>query len=151
MYEILKTILLSLLPISELRGGLAYAIAVGMPVASAFIISVISNVLVIPVVFFFLDYLHKHFLKIKFYENLFHRHIERSRKKIEKHIGTKWEYIFLWLFVAIPLPMTGAYTGTLLAWFFRLDRKKSYLALALGVVTAGIIVTLFMIGLLNVF
>ena len=57
-------------------------------------------------------------------------------------MGTKWEFIVLMLFVGIPLPITGAYTGTILAWFFKINRKKAYVALSLGVLIAGIIVSI---------
>ena len=55
------------------------------------------------------------------------------------------------LFVAVPLPLTGAYSGTLLAWFFNLKRRKSYLAIFLGVLIAGIIVTLTTLGIRSLF
>ncbi len=146
MSVILNTIILGFLPITELRGAIVYAIAAGLSPFPAFIFATLGNLLVAPLVFLFLDYLHHHFMKFKFYENLFYKHVERSKKKIEKHIGTKWEYVVLCLFVAIPFPLTGAYTGTLLAWLFKLNKKKSLIAISLGVIIAGIIVTLLIIG-----
>lgn len=146
-----KVILLSLLPISELRGAIPIGIAAGMKPFSVFLTAVIANSLVIPIVFFFLDTLHRHFYKIRYYQALFDKYIERTRKKFEKHAGSKWEFAALCIFVAVPLPMTGAYTGTVVAWLFNLDRKKSYLSLALGVLGAGIIVTLVSIGVKSIF
>ena len=70
--------------------------------------------------------------------------------KFEKHIGSRFEFIALCLFVAVPLPMTGAYTGTVIAWLFNLERKKSYISLALGVLIAGIIVTAVTLGIKNI-
>ena len=147
MNVILNTIILALLPISELRGAIGYAIASGLNPLTAFVVATIANIFVMPIVFLFLDYLHKRFMKIKSYENLFYKHVERSKKKIERHIGTKWEYFALGFFVAIPLPLTGAYTGALLAWLFKLNRKKSFIAISLGVVAAGIAVTLLATGI----
>lgn len=146
---ILRAMLLSMLPISELRGGIPYAIANGVKPINAFIFCVIANILVIFIVFFFLDYLHKHFMKINFYRRLFEIYINRSRRKLENHVGTRLESIMLFLFVAVPLPLTGAYTGSVLAWLFGLNRKKSFIAIALGVIIAGIIVTLATVGVVK--
>ena len=79
-------------------------------------------------------------MRIKIYEGMFGRFIERVRRKAHPHI-LKYGYLGLTLFVAVPLPVTGAYTGTLAAWLFGMERKKAFLALSLGVVMAGIIVT----------
>jgi uncharacterized membrane protein len=139
-----------MLPISELRGGIPLAFSYGYSPLQAFLICVASNLIIIPILFFFLDYIHTYLIKIKFYQNQFERYIHRSKKKLEKHVGTKWEYVFLFLLVAIPLPFTGAYTGIILSWFFQLKRKKSYLSIVLGVITAGIIVTLLTKGVINI-
>ena len=142
MNPIINAIIWSLLPVSELRGGIPVALAGGLGIFSAYIICVIANWFVIPIVFFFLDYLHKFFMKIKIYSNIFNKVVERGRKRLEKSIGEKGEFIALMLFVGIPLPVTGAYTGTILAWFFGINRKKAYKALTLGVLLAGLIVSL---------
>jgi len=142
MTVILQAIIASLLPVSELRGGIPLAIAQGMNPVGAYVVCVLANILVIPLVYFFLTYFHKHFMKIKFYKNTFNHHLEKSRKKLDKYVGTNFEFIALMLFVGIPLPITGAYTGTLLAWFFGIPKKRTYLALSLGVLISGIIVTL---------
>lgn len=149
MSILLQTFLLSLLPISELRGAIPFAITQGVSPMTAYIVAVVGNLLVIPIVYFFLNYIHEHFMKINIYQKTFDKHIEKNRKKLEKHLGTKFEFFALLLFVAIPLPITGAYTGTLLAWFFGLKKKKVYLALGLGVIIAGIIVTLLTLGAIS--
>jgi len=151
MIILLKTFLLSILPISELRGAIPYAIANNVNYFLAFFIGVFGNFLVIPIVFYFLDNLHHHFLKIKNYEKFFSKYIERKRESFEKHVGTRFEFWALVVFVAIPLPMTGAYSGALLAWFFNLKRRKSYLAIYLGILIAGIIVTLTTLGIKSLF
>jgi len=142
---------LSVLPVSELRGGIPVALASGYNPLIVFIAMVFFNCLVIFFVFWFLDNLHKVFIKNKLYSRLFNNYIYKKRKKLEKHIGTKWQFFSLFLFVAVPLPYTGAYTGTILAWFFNLERKKSYLAISLGVAVAGIIVSLVSLGIINLF
>ncbi|MEK6835470.1 MAG: small multi-drug export protein [Nanoarchaeota archaeon] len=151
MNPIINEILLSLLPISELRGSIPYAISQGVNPGLAFVGGVISNFLVAPILFFFLDNLHKYFLKIKTYEKLFNKYVERNRKKFEKHVGTKFEFWALVIFIAIPAPLTGVYSATIIAWFFNLKRRKSYLALFLGTLGAGIIVTLITLGIISLF
>ena len=144
MDNILSVILLSMAPISELRGGIPVAHALGMSAAAAFFIAVAANIAVAPLLFIFLDYFHKHFMKISLYARLFNHSINRVRRRAEEKIK-KWEYLGLVLLVAVPLPITGAYTGTLAAWFFEMDRKKSIIAIASGVVIAGIIVSVVVI------
>jgi len=146
MSVILNEIILSAFPISELRGGIPYAIISGLHPVLAYIFGVLGNFLAIPICFFFLDNLHKYFLKFNFYKKSFDIYIERNGKKLEKHIGTKWEFLGLLMFTGIPLPMTGAWTATILAWFFGLKRMKSYLAISLGILIAGILVTLASFG-----
>ncbi len=142
MSILINAIGLCLLPISELRGGLPYAIFNGINPVMAYFICVVANFLVIPMVYFFLTFFHGHFMKWNFYNKLFNRYIENKRNNFKKYVGTKFEFIALMLFVAIPLPITGAYTGTIVAWLFGLKKKKAYLALGLGVLIAGLIVTL---------
>src|SRR3989344_8094281 len=149
MEILIKAIILSMLPISELRGGIPLAISYGVNPLFAFIVCVLANILVIPIMFLFLDTLHKLLLKINFYRKCFDFYIEKSRKKLEKYIGTKTEFWFILIFTGIPLPITGAYTATVLSWFFGLKRLKAFLAIALGVIIAGIIVTLTSIGLFS--
>lgn len=151
MTNILFVILLSILPISELRVAIPYAILSGMGPLQAFLFTVIPNILIVFVIFFFLDYLHKYFYMNHYYKVLFDKYVVRTRRKIERYVGTRWEFLVLYLLVAIPLPLTGAFTGTLLAWLFNLKRKTSILVISLGVMTAGILVTLLTLGLINVF
>jgi len=137
----LSAILLSVVPISELRGGIPAAICAGSGWWEAFLICSLFNILVVIPVFFFLEYLNKYLLKIKFYRRFFERKVENARKKVKPGID-KYGYLGLALFVGIPLPFTGAYTGTLAAWVLGMDKKKAFFAIALGVLMAGAIVTI---------
>ena len=148
--NLIISILLSIAPISELRGGIPYGIGFGYNPLLIFALCTLANILIIFVIFAFLDTLHDYFMKIKIYRKLFYRTIEKGRKKIETKIGTSWESVALFLLVAIPLPGTGAYTGSIVAWFFRLNRKKSLVAITLGVITAGILVTLIATGIVSI-
>lgn len=142
--------ILSLLPISELRGGIPYAVTSDIPLWAAFVLCVLSNMLVIPICYLFFDTLHKQFYKIGLYKKLFDKWVERTRKKAERNVA-KYGYWGVMLFVAIPLPITGAYTGTLASWILELDRKKSFKYLAGGVIIAGIIVSLATISGIKAF
>lgn len=141
----IKTILLTtaftLLPISELRGAIPFAVLNGMHPLAAYFYCVFLNALLGPLVYVFLDSLHKLFYKMNWYKNLFDLLVSRARTKVSDKVD-KYGYVGIMLFVGIPLPITGAYTGTLGAWILGLDRKKTCLAVAAGAVISGIIVSL---------
>jgi uncharacterized membrane protein len=137
-------ILLSILPIAELRGGIPYAIANDMNPFVAYFVCVGANILAFPIVFFFLEFLHPQFMKIKLYQNLFDKFILKTRKKVESKI-TKYGFWGLMVFVMIPLPVTGAYTGSFAAWLFNIPKKKAFLSVLLGVIISGLIVTTIML------
>jgi uncharacterized membrane protein len=134
------TAFLSFLPISELRGAIPFAIANDIPWYIAYPYAVILNALVAPVCWLFLSTLHKLFLRMKWYENFFNRFVERARTKLQAGVE-KWGWLGIAVFVAIPLPVTGAWTGTLGAWVLGLRKDRTLLAVILGVVASGIIVT----------
>jgi len=146
---LLWAVLLSILPVSELRGGIIYAVLSGVNPFIAFFICTLANILIIFFVFFFLDFLHKEFLRIGLYKRFFNFYLKRIRKKVDKFEKNYSAYGFLALtiFVAIPLPATGAWTGVLIAWLLGLDRKKSILSIALGVLIAGILLLLAGLGI----
>ena len=137
-------ILLSILPIAELRGGIPYAIANDMNPFVAYFVCVGANILAFPIVFFFLEFLHPQFMKIKLYQNLFDKFILKTRKKVESKI-TKYGFWGLMVFVMIPLPVTGAYTGSFAAWLFNIPKKKAFISVLLGVMISGMIVTTIML------
>jgi len=89
-------------------------------------------------------------MKLTLYRKTFDYFLERTRRRIGPKVE-KYGYLGLTLFVAIPLPVTGAYTGTLGAWFFKLKKRKSFLAVFLGVVIAGIIVSIVSIFGIHIF
>ena len=135
------TSLLTLLPISELRGAIPYALARSFPVFFVFPYCVLLNALVGPLAYLFLSTLHKIFYRWNWYKKLFDSLVIRARKKVQSKVDT-YGYLGIMLFVAIPLPITGAWTGTLGAWILGLSKRKTCLAVLGGVFIAGIIVTL---------
>ncbi len=133
--------LLAMLPISELRGAIPFAVLRGTDLLAAALIGIGFNALVPLIAFLFLSTLHKLFYKWTWYKGFFDRFVEKTRMKVHAKVE-KYGYWGLLVFVAIPLPVTGAWTGTLGAWILGMNWKKSCLAIVGGVVVAGIIVTL---------
>ncbi len=142
---LLWTILLCVLPIAELRGGLPYALARGVAPLPAYLLCVAANSLVAPLVLLFLSSLHRLLDRWPAYHRLFERLVERSRRKIRAAVE-RYGYWGLMIFVAIPLPLTGAYTGALGAWVLGMRPWKSVLFIAMGVALAGVIVSLVYLG-----
>jgi len=137
----LWTIALCILPIAELRGGIPYALYHQVNVFAAFFLCVFVNCLVGPIVYIFLSTLHKLLSHLKWYQRLFDKVIERARVKV-KAVVDKYGFWGLAIFVGIPLPMTGAYTGALGAWVLGMKPSKAILAISVGVLMAGIVVTI---------
>jgi uncharacterized membrane protein len=144
------TALLAFLPISELRGAIPFAIAQGIPWYGAYPFAVALNILVAPACWLFLSTLHRLFLKLarrrwfRWYRTFFDRFVDRAREKLRRGVE-RWGWLGIAVFVAVPLPVTGAWTGTLGAWVLGLSRRRTLAAVALGVAIAGVIVTLVVI------
>ena len=157
-FRILYAAILTVLPFTELRAGLPIAITFALdnnlPVFPVSFAIILLNILVIFFVFWFLDNLHAFLIiKSKFYKSFFNKFLERFQKKVDiferryRAIG----FIALVLFVAVPLPLTGAWSASLISWILDLDRKKSILSISLGVIIAGILVFLGTLGIINLF
>ncbi|HAN42937.1 MAG TPA: ligand-binding protein SH3 [Sphaerochaeta sp.] len=136
----LLTLLFGIIPVSELRGAIPFAYFNGVPLWLSFILGVLSNALVPFIGFIFFATLHKLLDKWSVYHRFFEKTIERARRKVGEKVR-KYGLLGLMLFVAIPLPITGAWTGTIGAWVLGLEKKKSILFILLGVLIAGIIVS----------
>ena len=149
----LITALLALIPISEVRGAIPYGYFNGIPMANVVVLSMLINMLVPLIGFAFLGTLHKVFMKWSFYEKLIGKFIEKARNKVGEKVH-RYGYFGLTIFVAIPLPVTGAWTGVLGAWVLGLNVRKSIPAIMLGVAIATAIVTTVILtgsGLVNIF
>lgn len=136
---LLKTFLLSILPISELRGGMPFAFFNDVPLWLSFLAAVASNMLVTPIAWFFLATFHKLLCRLGWYRRFFERFIQKARAKISEKVQ-RHGYWGLMVFVGVPLPVTGAWTGALGAWVLGLDKRKTLLFICLGVLMSGIIV-----------
>ena len=142
------TFMISMIPLLELRGGILVAgIALQQPIIITYITAVLGNMLPIPFILLFIEKIFQWMKKIKYLEKFPHW----CEKKALKHSDQikKYGYLGLYLFVAIPLPGTGAWTGSLLAVLLGLKRGKSLLFIFLGVLTAGLIMSLVSYGALN--
>ncbi|OYT41501.1 ligand-binding protein SH3 [Candidatus Pacearchaeota archaeon ex4484_26] len=150
---IILAFLLSLIPFTELRLAIPLVISLGLNPIVAFFAGIIGNILIIPFIFLFLDSLHYSLLKWNPYKKAFEHTVKRlwKRKERVRMQVNKYGLLALALFVAIPLPVTGAYSGSLIAWLLHFPRRKSILAIALGVFIAGILVTLASVGILTIF
>ncbi len=138
--------LTSSLPFSELRGGIPLALYLGFDPITAYALSVIGNFLPIPFLLAFLDFIDD-FARRTPLAPLYLRILERTERK--KDVVEKYGYIGLAAFVAIPLPFTGAWTGSLLAFLLRLSRVKSLVSILAGIMVAGVLVLAASLGVLS--
>lgn len=150
--DILNIFLTALTPIGELRASIPLGLTVfHQPVWIVFIVSVIGNI--IPPMFIL--WLFPKFSKwamerSKFMNKFLNWLFERTRKKAKDKIE-KYGDIALIIFVAIPLPNTGAWTGALAAWLFGIPFKKAILNIFYGVLIAGVVVTIITVGIKSIF
>lgn len=139
--------IISMLPILELRGGLIAASLLKVNFWTGYFISIVGNILPIPFVLLFLEKIFEFLERFKVTEKIvtvLEKKILSKKKQIDKY-----GYLGLLLFVGIPLPGTGAWTGSALAVFLHLDRKKSFIYILLGVILASIIMSIFSYGILD--
>ena len=141
----LLVFIISLLPILELRGGLLAAALLGLDPIPSYIISIIGNILPIPFILLLINKVLDWMRKSKHFKGI----ANWLYKKVEKHKGQieKYGYLGIVLFVGIPLPGTGAWTGSLIASVLEMDKKKTFLAVLAGVFLASIIMMAISFGL----
>ena len=136
------TFLISMIPLVELRGAVPYAISSGIPLWQALLIGVVGNMLPVPIIFFFARHILEWGKEKPVIGNFFTWCLNKGHRggqKLEEAAGDKGIFWALLLFVGIPLPGTGSWTGTLAASILDWDFKRSVLAVMLGVVLAGLI------------
>lgn len=136
------TFLISMIPLVELRGAVPYAISSGIPLWQALLIGVVGNMLPVPIIFFFARHILEWGKEKPIIGNFFTWCLNKGHRggqKLEEAAGDKGIFWALLLFVGIPLPGTGSWTGTLAASILDWDFKRSVLAVMLGVVLAGLI------------
>ena len=140
--DIAKFLLVTVLPISELRVGIPLGISLGLDPWFTFFAAIVANALIFFPVFFALRLFYDKFLsRIP----LFDRYLDNLRKRGKPKVD-KYGFWGLFLFVAVPLPLTGAYTGTILAWLLDVDWRRAFPAVGVGVIVAGFVVFLLTLG-----
>ena len=138
--EFIFTALVSMLPVVELRGGIPFGVAAGLSPAKAFAAAFIGNMRPVP---FLILFTRRVFVLLKDYVPLFRGAIAYLERKAErnKHLVLKYQALGLFLLVAIPLPGTGAWTGSLVAAVMDMRLSKAIPAITCGVLAAGVIIT----------
>lgn len=146
MKNFLWIIFVSMLPIVELRGAIPIGCGMGLPAWQVFIAAVIGNLIPVPFIILFIRNVFR-FVREKW------SRLDRFVDRLEAKAMTKadkvrrYEILGLWLLVAIPLPGTGAWTGALIAALTDIRLRRAFPTIAVGVITAGVIVTAMSYGL----
>jgi len=146
MRNALLVVLTSMTPVSELRGGIPLGIALGLDSPLVFLLAVTANLAVfwpgrLALVWFYRTV----FRRIPYFDEYLVRVRRRGEPKVRKY-----GFLGLLFFVALPLPITGAYTGTVLSWLLAMGWMRSFIAISIGVVCAGIIVMLATMGVVSI-
>ena len=144
--------LISMIPLVEIRGAIPYAVGIGLPKITSYIVAIIGNMAPVPVIYLFarkvLEWGKDKKVIGKFFTWCLVKG-ERGGKKLSAKAG-KGLFLALFIFVGIPLPGTGAWTGTLAASILNMDFKKSVAAVMAGVLMAGLIMMAISFGLFEV-
>ena len=141
--------LVSMLPVLELRGGMIAAKLLGVPLLKAFVICYIGNILPIPFILLFIRKIFQFLKRFSGTRKIVEKLEVRAMRKSEK--VKRWRNWGLLLFVTVPLPGTGGWTGALIAALLDIRIKTSLPIIALGVLIANLIMTAFSYGLLGIF
>lgn len=139
----------SMIPVIELRGAIPLGIGLGMPYWQTYLLAVLGNMVPVPFILLFIrkiiDWMSKSRVKIfRKFSGFLIRKVDKNRSKIEKY-----SFFGVALFVAIPLPVTGAWTGSLVAAFLDMKFWKAFLSALIGVMVAGVIVSLVVLLIAN--
>ena len=141
--DILFTFLISFSPFGEARAGIPYGELVGLPILLVFVIGLTANLLVFPVFYKAIELANKHLWKNPLYKRTAIYLSSRARTKTRTVIK-KYGVWGLMVFVMIPLPITGAYIGTIAAYIFGISYRKSLIAISSGITISSTMVALFM-------
>jgi uncharacterized membrane protein len=135
----LSVIILGMLPVFELRGAIPLGFYLGLPFTKTFILAFFGNLMPVIPLYFLLQPVSIWLSRMPVFKTFFNWLFSHTKKRAE--IIQRYEALGLMLFVAIPLPITGAWTGTIAAVLFKIRFKYTILAVGLGIIIAGFIVT----------
>lgn len=139
--------LISMIPLLELRGGLLAASLLKISAVKAIPLCIVGNIIPIPFILLFIKQIFKVLKKTKIFRGLIIKLEDRAMRKSDQ--VKKYEFWGLMLFVGIPLPGTGAWTGSLIASLLEIDIKKSSLAILCGIIMATVIMYIVSYGLVG--
>ena len=147
---ILSTVLVSMVPVLELRGGIPWGVAHGLPHLTAFLAAVVGNMIPVP---FIVVYIRRIFKWMRRHLPQLDHLVDRleARAHLKGRKVTKYKYLGLMIFVAIPLPGTGGWTGALIAAFLDMRLKKAIPSIFGGVLIAGFLITGLTYGFTSIF
>ena len=148
--EFLLTLLVSMVPVVELRGGIPFGVARGLPVWAAYLAAIIGNFLPAP---FIIVYIRRIFQWMRRRIPRLNRMVDALERKahLKGQKVTRYKYLGLMLFVAIPLPGTGAWTGSLAAAFLDMPLRKALPSVIAGVLIAGLAISVLSYGVVSLF
>ena len=148
--EFCFTVLVSMIPVIELRGGIPFGVGVGLPVWLAYLAAIIGNMLPVP---FIVVYIRRIFQWMRRHLPRLNYLVTRLEQKahLKGRMVTKYKYLGLAIFVAIPLPGTGAWTGALAAAFLDMPLRKALPSIFAGVLVAGVAISILTFGVASLF
>ena len=148
--EFTLTVLVSMIPVVELRGGIPFGVAAGLPVWAAVLAAVIGNLIPVP---FIIVYIRRIFQWMRRAVPRLNDLVDKLERKahLKGQRVTKYKYLGLMLFVAIPLPGTGAWTGSLAAAFLDMPLRKALPSVISGVLIAGMAISILTYGVASLF
>lgn len=148
--EFLLTLLVSMVPVVELRGGIPFGVAAGLPVWAAYVAAVIGNMLPVP---FIIVYIRRIFQWMRRRMPRLNSLVDKLERKahLKGQTVSRYKYLGLAIFVAIPLPGTGAWTGALAAAFLDMPLRKAIPSIFAGVLVAGIAISILTYGVSSLF
>ena len=148
--EFIWTMLVSMVPVVELRGGIPFGVATGLPVWLAWLAAVIGNLIPVP---FIIVYIRRIFQWMRRKMPRFNGVVDKLEQKahLKGATVTRYKYLGLAIFVAIPLPGTGAWTGALVAAFLDMPLRKAIPSIVIGVLLAGIAISILTFGVASLF
>lgn len=153
MTKYLFAFFISMVPVIELRGGVPFAVGMGIPYFEALAVCVLGNMLPVPFIYFFARKVLLWGADKKYIGKFFRLMLEKGEKggrKLTETAGRGGLFVALMLFVGVPLPGTGAWTGTMAASFLNMGIKSTVLSVSLGVIIAGIIMAVASTGVFSI-
>lgn len=139
VFDIITAILWSISPFGEAKVGIPFAIFNDVNYYVAFLVCFVANVLIFPIMMFFLESVNSYFLKWRFYKKAAIKVAKRAKSGAGKGVK-KYGFWGLIIFVSLPVPGTGVYAGTIAAYLFGVERKRAFLANTLGIFLSCVIV-----------